>query len=355
MAISIHIPDTLRKTVESASGGLNTVLYTTKGQPSYFRVIPKRTLESFTTQNLGTGTHPAFKVTGGADKENIFIGMYTGVVRNGELLSLPGVEPSHSYNHDQFITYARAGGTGWHCITNQERALLGHLCYEQGFYPGGNNNYGQHESTGQYGVGPDGLKDLGGSAAGNTRTLTGSGPTSWRHDNTPFGISDLNGNVWEWSPGMRLNAGEIQIIPNNDAALNTTDLGSSSVIWKAIDGSTGELVAPGSANTVKYAVSGTTNYTLVRTNGTSFEGMTNPGSTPVSATALAICKAQGLYPVASSGLGNDYFYVDVTGERCPLFGGHWGGIPAAGVWALSLALVRPRVDYAVGSRVAAWS
>jgi hypothetical protein len=28
-------------------------------------------------------------------------------------------------------------------------------------------------------------------------TLAGSGPLSWRHDNTLAGIADLVGNVWE--------------------------------------------------------------------------------------------------------------------------------------------------------------
>jgi len=51
------------------------------------------------------------------------------------------------------------------------------------------------------------------------RSKTGSGPATWNHDNTIYGVSDLNGNVWEWLAGLRLLDGAIEYIPNNDAAL----------------------------------------------------------------------------------------------------------------------------------------
>ena len=71
------------------------------------------------------------------------------------------------------------------------------------------------------------------------RVLTGSGPVSWTSDGTPFGLYDLNGNIYSGLPGVRLNAGEIQIIPDNDAADNTKDLSATSAAWRAIlqDGS----------------------------------------------------------------------------------------------------------------------
>jgi sulfatase modifying factor 1 len=244
MALTINIPDTLRRSVEAASGGRNTVLYTAKGQPSYMRVVPLRTLESFTGQNLGTGTHPAFIVNSVA-KANLFLGLYPGCVKNGELLSLPGVDPAHSANHDTFVAYARAAGAGWHCMSNPEWALLGHLCYEQGFQPGGNNNYGQHESTGQYGVRADtGLIAIGGSGAGMTRTLTGSGPTSWRHDNTAVRHSRPERQRLGVEPRFAHQRRRDQYRRQQRRALTATDLAAGSAAWRAIDGATGALVAP---------------------------------------------------------------------------------------------------------------
>ncbi|MFY0838400.1 hypothetical protein ACA371_28910, partial [Klebsiella pneumoniae] len=60
---TIIIKDTLRQSVEAASGGAQTVLYTAKGQPSFVNIIPKVTIESI-DPSLGTGTHPAFIVDG---------------------------------------------------------------------------------------------------------------------------------------------------------------------------------------------------------------------------------------------------------------------------------------------------
>jgi hypothetical protein len=108
MALTINIPDTLRRAVEAASQGENTVLYTAQGQPCYCVVIPKFTLQSI-DGGLGTGTHPAF-IVGGAEKSALYIGQYLGCSMNGEMLSLPGVDPLHTITHDAAIALARANG-----------------------------------------------------------------------------------------------------------------------------------------------------------------------------------------------------------------------------------------------------
>ncbi|MEN9396057.1 MAG: hypothetical protein RLZ81_587 [Pseudomonadota bacterium] len=354
MALTINITDTLRKSVEAASGGRNTVLYTAKGQPCYMAVIPKFTLQSIDA-SLGTGTHPAF-IVGGVEKSQLFIGQHIGISRNGEMLSLPGVDPINTITHDAAVSLVRANGAGWHLMSNVEWAALSHWCWKNGFQPRGNSQHGRSSDlTTELGVRSDGLAATGANQGSQSRTLTGSGPTSWRHDNTPFGIADLNGNVWEWSPGMRMNAGEIQIIENNNAALSTADFGVSSAEWKAIDGATGALVAPGTAGTVKYANanSGAADFTLYRASGGSFEGMVNStGANPVSAAALQLLKRHGLFPIAGSGLGGDGFYLDVTGERVPLRGGAWGNAAITGVFALSLSNPRSDADVTIGARPA---
>jgi hypothetical protein len=354
MALTINITDTLRKSVEAASGGRNTVLYTAKGQPCYMVVVPKFTIESIDPA-MGSGTHPAF-IVGGVEKSQLFIGQHIGVSRNGEMLSLPGVDPINSITHDAAVSLVRANGAGWHLMTNVEWAAISQWCWKNGFQPRGNTQYGRSSDlTTEVGVRSDGLTVTGANQGSQSRTLTGSGPMSWRHDNTPFGIADLNGNVWEWSPGMRLNNGEIQIIENNDAAMTTADLSATSTQWKAIDGATGALVAPGSAGTVKYAAanSGTADFTLYRASGSSFEGMANStGANPASNAALQLLERHGLFPVAASGLGGDGFYLNVSGERVPLRGGSWDGSAVAGVFALTLNFARSRSDSSLGARPA---
>ena len=50
---------------------------------------------------------------------------------------------------------------------------------------------------------------LPGDTAGTARVHAGSGPDAWRHNNSPWGISDLVGNVWEWLDGFKLQDGQI--------------------------------------------------------------------------------------------------------------------------------------------------
>lgn len=349
MPLTISAPDSLRMSVEAASGGLNTVLYTAKGQPCYMRVVPKFNLQDIDA-SLGTGVHPAFVVNGG-EKPEIFIGQHIGSSLNGEMLSLPGRDPINSITHDAAVTLARANGAGWHVMTNVEWAAIQLWCWKDGFQPRGNTNYGRSsDSTWEQGRRQDGVAP--GTASGTARTLTGSGPASWRHDGSVSGIADLCGNVWEWAPGMRISAGEIQIIANNDAAQGAIDLSATSLAWQAIDGATGELVAPGHANAVKYGTSGTSAYTLVRASGSSFEGITNPGTTPVAAAALEVLKRYGLFPVAGTGLGGDAIYLTLTDERLPIRGGHWYGGANAGVFSLHLADPRSNVGSTIGARPA---
>ena len=350
MSLTINAPDRLRKQVEAASRGQNTVVYTAKGQPSFMFVLPSFTLESI-DPSLGTGTHPAF-VIGGVTKSEILIGMYGGSESNGELVSQPGKAVKIHINHDEGVTLVRANGSGWHLTTNAEWAALGHRCWKDGFYPRGNTNDGRSsDDTSEYGVSESGDPLPNG---GGTRILSGSGPKSWRHDNTPWGIADLVGNVWEWAPGMRTVDGEIQLIENNDAAADVCDFSDATGPWKAIDGATGALVAPGTAGTVHYgdANSGSADYTLYRSSGQQFDGMVNSGgANPVGADALALCKALGLFPIDSS-LGGDAVYINMSGERIPVRGGRWGSGAAAGVRALSLYYARSSSDPGVGVRPA---
>ena len=346
---TIFIKDDLRAAVEAASGGRQTVLYTANGQPSYMNVVPKFNLEDVadTAGSLGTGVHPAF-IVNGIEKSEFFYGSYSGVIKNGELLSLPNTNPSRGSNFDAFSNAARASGAGWHISTNAEWAALLLWCHKNGFVPRGNSNWGRSsDATFETGRRVDGGSP--GATTGDGAVLTGSGPASWRHDNTNGGISDLVGNVWEWQGGMRISDGEIQVIPNNDAA--TADLSATSIAWKAIDGATGAFVAPGHANAVKYALSGTAAYTLVRASGQSFDGITNPGTTPVSAAALQVLKRHGLFPDASRADG-DGIWLDLTGERLPFRGGNWGHVANAGVRALNLTYARSNAGSDIGARPA---
>ncbi len=349
---TIFIRDELRASVEAATGGLCTVHYTQSGQPSYFRWIPKFTLDAIDA-SLGSGVHPAF-IVDAIERDGIWIGMYPGVVKNGELLSLPGVEPTTSQPYTYFVSAARACGAGFHVTTNAEWAAVALLTAKNGPWPRGNTNWGcAHNATWETARRVD--NGTPGSTSGVGRTLTGTGPVTWRHDGTPAGIADIVGNVWEFTPGLRLVDGEIQILANNDAA--TASLFDGSAPWKAIlqDGS---LVAPGTAGTLKLnspsasnndTTAGNLGTPTIATSVTNYTGPAGdsnhsydycstlfaslPAATGV--TVPAIMRALALAPLSSPALAGG-FWMRNNGQRYPLRGGGWNHGAYAGLGALDL-------------------
>ena len=350
--LTILIKDSLRQSVELASGGLQTVLYTAKGQPTYMNIIQKYDMSTIDASL--SGTHPAF-IVDGVEKPEIFIGTYQGRIVGGELLSLPNVEPSYSTNYDNFLTAARACGNGHHLITNAEWSAVALQCYKDNTQPLGNTYYGRSsENPLLVGRRADGLNP--GNTSGSARTLTGSGPVQWRHNGKENGIADLSGNVNEWNSGLRLLNGEIQVIADNNASKLAINLGAASTEWKAIDGETGNLVTPDGAGTtvgtIKYADGGTADYTI---NGGSFGAIRNLSTTkPVTAVALARLKALCLYPHIenTASYNGDYFGKSITGETLPIRGGGWHDAAYAGVVYLNLRNARSSTSTAIGARPA---
>lgn len=348
-----HLKKQLTDSVVKESGGLQTVLYTAKGQPTYMNIIQKYDMS--TIDPSLSGTHPAF-IVDGVEKPEIFIGTYQGKIVSGELLSLPNVDPTVSTNYDNFLNAARASGNGHHLITNAEWSAVALQCYKNGTQPMGNSYYGRSsEDPLLIGRRQDGLNP--GNTSGSARTLTGSGPVQWRHNGKNNGIADLSGNVWEWNSGMRMVNGEIQVIENNNAAKLTIDLSATSAQWKAIDGATGDLVTPlgggATPGTVKFAASGTTaDYTI---HGASFGAIKNLSTVnPVSAAALSKLKALCLFPHidAAATFNGDSLYLNLTIEAQPVRGGSWSSGATAGVFYLHLNSARSSASTIFGSRPA---
>ena len=370
------VKDSLRQAVEAASGGLCTVMYTKKGQPVFLRRIPRFNLEDI-DPSLGTGPHPAF-VVGGEVKSEVWIGMYPGIVSNGELISVPGVDPANSITFDEALGYARASGPGFHLVTNAEWAAVALLTWKSrgaGDDPvRGNTQWGRsHEAQWEAGTRESG--DAPGDQVRSGRTLTGSGPATWRHDGTPAGIADLVGNVWEWVAGLRLVNGEIQVIPDNDAALPTADLSPTSTQWKAIRASDGALVSPGTSGTLKYDINPNKSYsddntvqeldplTLRTTTQTPPAGWgSNTEQDYASVLYKDLVVSSGitvpnllrvlmLAPHTTS-ITKGRLYARPYGERLPHRGGSWliGG--SAGLAALQLLYPRSHRNWGVGARPA---
>ncbi|MFT4014459.1 MAG: hypothetical protein QM682_13860 [Paracoccus sp. (in: a-proteobacteria)] len=309
--------------------------------------------------------HPAFVVNGKVVPE-IWISKYQNVITEGVAQSLPGVDPAGMMTYDEALAACTAKGKGWHMMTNAEWAAIGLWCQKNGFFPEGNNWLGKAEVDRVYEAIPSSYDDQGRRA----HVLTGTGPQHWSHNNEPGGIRDLNGNVVELISGVRTVRGELQIIPDNDAAL-PLDMGVDSPVWRAVlpDGT---LVDPGSQGTLKYDYCETGDRSDKQSSaGISGNGhivfnttITNPDTNPrfgamneiVAAEGVAIpdfLKALALFPYE----GGDYngasmFFNNTAQEKIMNRGGAQHSRMAGGVFFLSGNGDRDRRSPAIGFRAA---
>lgn len=343
----------LAEAVMAASGGNMKIIYDDLGQPSFMYRVPKFNLADVGMP--GSGIHPAFRVQG-VDVPEIWIGAYQATIVNGRALSLPGIDPRTSINFDTAFNACTAKGAGWHMMSNAEWAAVASLSKAMGKTPRGNTNWGRaYDATYETGRRVDNVAP--GTTSGTGRTYTGSGPASWNHNGQEFGIADLCGNVWEWNSGLRLNNGEIQIIPDNDAAA-ALDNGATSAYWKAIMPD-GTLVAPGTAGTLKYdATSAPTNSGIQIDNVVDNPSTDETYSYQTFETMAAdagitipdIMKQLALAPFGTH--DGDRLYMRSNGERLPFRGGDWLGSADAGLWALYLNNARSDASSNIGFRPA---
>ncbi|EYE88255.1 hypothetical protein Q428_08630 [Fervidicella metallireducens AeB] len=348
--------DEFKLAVEAASGGKNTVIFDDLGYPSIVVPIPKFKL-SDVIDGAPQTTHPAF-IVDGQEKDVIYISKYQNIVEFDRAYSLPMKDPRTYVNFDQAVQYCKNKGKGWHLMTNAEWAALALWCKKNNTMPRGNNNYGQDASA-PLEKGVPTYKDGSGKTL---RVATGSGAVSWAHDGTNAGIFDLNGNVWEWTGGLRLKNGEIQIIADNNASKDISQ-SDTSTLWNAIMPD-GTLVAPGTAGTLKFdyttatLTGGTGSFQLSDTIVNAQADETPYGyktfetlTTKAGLTVPMILKSLGIYPIDAS-CGGDGLYMRNIGERLPFRGGAYGSTTGAGVFALFLSNTRGSSSDNVGFRSA---
>lgn len=223
----------LKLAVEAETNGEQTIIFTEKGQPSFMYKLAK--FDMSTVNAAWSGTHPAF-IVDGVEKDYIYIGVYSGVLKNGEIVSQPNQDPRlplSTLDQQKNIT---ACGAGFHMMSFDEWAAIALLCRTNSWFPFGITD----ASLGYSPFG--GPNEKGRSLPNSAHIYTGSGTVNFRHNLSYTGISDLVGNVHERQVGCRLVNGELHIIDPSLAKNPANDLSRNSSLWKAIDASTGALI-----------------------------------------------------------------------------------------------------------------
>lgn len=282
----------------------NVVLRDQHNNPSVFVRHPKQQSNEFDA-SLPAHTHPAFIVNGDEDSA-VLIGKYgnSAATTADSLCSLPNRNPQAPARTSlEYINWAKAFGNNVTEMTIADHGLLVMIAHQNGYTSHGNNHtlnsdgalpHADYRSGDAWYIGASvsvgdvriwhgwkytcvkahttsssltpsdapgywrkGTK-IGGVACGDgNSTYTGSGPLNWYFLDDIANESDLNGNVPMWLNGIRLYKGEIQILPDNNAADPAADTSDTSTEWKAIKPHTNDsghdLVAPGTTGTVHYA------------------------------------------------------------------------------------------------------
>lgn len=226
----------------------NEILYDDMGLPSIMVKIPKLTYKQLGMGD-STAVHPAF-IVNGTEVDAIWISKYQNTVQSGRAYSLPGESPKVSIAFDAAKAACEAKGGGWHLMTQMEWGLLVRWCQANGAMPKGNNNYGKHTSEAVYRAIPANKDDTHYAL----RTRAGTGPLTWYHDQTASGIADLCGNENEWTGGIRLVRGEVQVLANNNGADSSKSQNADSAEWKAIKASDGSFITPNGSGTTSGSV-----------------------------------------------------------------------------------------------------
>ena len=355
--------EALARELFDISGGRNELRFNKKGQPSIMVNFPcdeKARLDYlsgsgsyFTVPSYGSGVphrniHPAFIVNGSPIK-GFRLGKYKDV-RVGSTnyhLSLYGLPPAYgsggvTESYDGLASAcdnlnAATDFSEGDRVANITYAIfryLAMLSVTEGFHMRGADSYGKaHNATGEKGA-PCGYNYNGQFI----HVINGSGPNSWRHDGTPFGVYGLIGCTREICHGFELDAGKILLIPNNNALRATAaELANTSASFKAIatDGSLVDRTTeegvfyydynedPGSSGSKSFKL--TTSLTHQQENSNPYGSM-SLSSIPVEdgITVPMIMRLMGFYKLETgTPRGVVYMRNDAGRKTCAWAGSFW--------------------------------
>jgi hypothetical protein len=338
--------------VEAASAGKNSVFWDAQDNANVMVWINKFNSEDINAEilvktgvdlQLGTGTFPAF-IKNGVELRGFWYAKYQASNgSDGGCSVIAGVQPKVYVNYDQARALCVNKGANWHMASNLEWCAVSFLSLAYGQNVRGNTNNGSsHAAKYETSRRSDILAP--GDTAGTGRTDCGTGPSTWSHDGTIFGVFDLVGNVWEFVDQLLMQEGQIIAPLDNNPALiesqwtaHAAYLDSSAtsddvILNSGITNRTGDLGDNGSGNG----------------SNSNMWAVTAKDASYIPNTLMRQMAIESASAINLEGR----LYSRNFGERTPLRGGGWYSGNNAGLGALSFNASRAGERSVIGFRPA---
>lgn len=344
--LTIIATDGYRKAVEHNSGGKNTVVYDAQGNPNIMVVVPRFNYEDLElpTLELGTGIPTAFQ-TNGVPRSEILLGKYLASTMGAGTATIGGAQPRTSVNYDQAKELCTRKGLNWHLMSAHEWSAIALWAMANETVPRGNTNWGRsHERKLETGRRWDNRAP--GDASGTGATRTGSGPATWTHDHTDFGISDLVGNLYEWVDQMCMQDGRIITTLDNNPAIAEENWTKHAVFMDALLASGGAPKLNSLVTTRQGDIGDDANA------GNSFSVEWQKMTKDESYTPSELMRRLLIESAVDTGNATGSLYGRNYGRRFPLRGGSWVSGANAGLGYLDLYNSRVYANGRIGFRPA---
>ncbi|HDG1726540.1 TPA: hypothetical protein PFE81_003100 [Vibrio cholerae] len=324
--------DSAAMAIVLASGGRLEVIKDALGNAHLFGVWPIQTYEQLQIPGCPfTGVIDVFRKQDGTFRSECRIAIHKSVNVGGRTVSRAGLAPYVNLNFDEFKAKASDLSGGFRMLDVYHDAFINwqilSIIAKGGQQPRGNTEWGRaHDMISEVGRRVDGM--LSNERTGNGATLTGSGPNSWRHDGTAFGVSDWVGNVWEWIDGLKMVNGQFYLAQYS---------GQPEAQWVA----TGRYINSGNVLSMTpptSPVSGEQTWGLLTKTG--------------NYVGNELMQKLFIEPIDCTKILNGRFYYNTDGERLPLRRGSWSNAGNSGPAALYILSARSLRDSRFAGRLA---